>query len=90
MIDGVSLSLNGQIMIEVTTTMYFPPYQQRVQIQISSQPDYSRYATAINTVVNSRWYPLFKLLREPCFTDLDVGRLIELRQEYESGVGRKG
>jgi hypothetical protein len=26
---------------------------------------------------------LFKLLREPCFTDLDVGRLIGLREEYE-------
>jgi hypothetical protein len=70
--------------------MQLLPYHQRVQIQISSQPDYSKYSTAINSVINSRWYPLFKLLREPCFSDLDVGRLIELREEYESGVGRKG
>jgi hypothetical protein len=42
-----------------------------------------------------RWFPLYRLLQERFrggkgFTDYEVGRLIGLREEYESGVERKG
>jgi hypothetical protein len=76
--------------------MYFPPYQQRVQIRTISQPSYPDYlSSTTGTAKMQRWFPLYRLLQARFrggkgFSDYEVGRLIGLRQEYESGVGRKG
>lgn len=63
------------------------PYHQRIAIQIAHVTE---FRAATGTAMMQRWYPVFLLLREVCFTDYQVGALIGLRDEYEQGVGRKG
>jgi hypothetical protein len=69
-------------------TRLLPYHQRRLLIRIA--PHVTEYQAAINTPVNSRWYPLYKLLKEPCFTDYEVGELIRLKDEYEGGFSRRG
>ena len=40
----------------------------------------------------AKWLPVWKILflgKSPAFSDVEVGALLRLRDEYESGVGRK-
>jgi hypothetical protein len=66
-----------------------PAWYKPVPPPPNTEPDYK---TMTRTARFERWQPLWKLLLvvKPGFSDYEVGRLIGLKEEYESGVGRKG
>jgi hypothetical protein len=61
-----------------------PPYHLR------HLPVQTEFTMATNNARCKRWLPVLILLSLRGFTDYQIGRLLGLREEYESGVERKG
>jgi hypothetical protein len=69
------------------------PYHERT---ITLAKRAGEYNTAVNASSSiARWYPLWLLLHQSFrggkeFTDLEIGVLLRLKEEYEGGVNRRG
>lgn len=78
--------------------MKYVPYQQRHAIRFQpprTLPAYPDYNSAINTARVARWWPLYRLLEARFrggkgFSDYEIARLVELKEEYEGGMGGGG
>jgi hypothetical protein len=69
------------------------PYHERTLILAKRAGEYNKAVNASNSV--ARWYPLWLLLHQSFrggkeFSDLEIGSLLRLKEEYESGFSRRG
>jgi hypothetical protein len=63
------------------------PYHQR---RLITFPHVTEFRAATSSPAMQRWFPLFKLLQLEWISDWQVGLLVELKEQYESGFGRRG